>query len=150
LELIGTIVGESDAIGVFFNQATHSVLRLKTGEAHEGWILREVKRRDVSLEKGTQNILLALPLPQSGSVAPPQRSAAEQPQRSAGSSGARADERKPAVAESSTPPTPNGRAPDASQAPGPSAIFTPPPAVFPQLQPEATAQNPFHLELIRR
>jgi general secretion pathway protein N len=128
LELIGTIIGESDAIGVFFNQATRSVVRLKMGEAHEGWILREVQRRDVSLVKGSQTVLLALPLPKDGGLAPPQRSAENSLKR--------ADDTKPAV-------TANGR-PSAS-------AFTPPPVVFPQPPPQpATAESPFHLELIRR
>jgi hypothetical protein len=138
LELIGTIIGEGGAIGVFFNQATRGVLRLKMGEAHEGWILREVQRRDVNLVKGSQAVLLALPLPKDGSVAPTQKSAEN--------SGARADDTRPAVTENGRPLTSNGRARDESQ-----VVFTPPPVVFPQPPPQpAAAESPFHLELIRR
>jgi len=150
LELIGTIVGEGDAIGVFFNQATRSVLRLKTGQAHEGWILREVQRRDVSLVKGSQAVLLALPLPKQGGVAPPQRTAQNSGARPAENSGALPDDTKPAVAENGS--TSNGGAREGSQVSGPSAAtFTPPAPVFPQAPAEpAAAENPFYLKLIRR
>jgi general secretion pathway protein N len=140
LELIGTIVGESDAIGVFFDQATRSVLRLKMGEAHEGWFLREVQRRDVSLEKGSQTILLALPLPKGGSAAPPQRSAQNSGPRTGDAS---------AAGENGRPLTSNGGDRDGPRVRAPAAALAPPPAVYPQFPP-AKVENPFRLELIRR
>jgi general secretion pathway protein N len=61
LTLIGTVVGETEGIGVFIDQATHNFVRIKTGEGHAGWILRSIKAREVTLEKGQQSETLRLP-----------------------------------------------------------------------------------------
>jgi general secretion pathway protein N len=62
LTLIGTAVGETgEAIGLFTNLADLKGLRLKVGEEHKGWVLREVRQRQVVLEKGQQNAVLELP-----------------------------------------------------------------------------------------
>ena len=52
LTLIGTVVGEAEGIGVFLDRATNAFVRIKTGEGHAGWILRSIKAREVTLEKG--------------------------------------------------------------------------------------------------
>ena len=70
LTLIGTVVGETEGIGVFLDQATHNFVRLKTGEGHAGWVLRSVKAREATLEKARQTETLRLPLPQAGTGAP--------------------------------------------------------------------------------
>ena len=61
LTLIGTVVGENEGIGVFLDQATHNFVRIKTGEGHAGWILRSIKAREVTLEKGQRSETLRLP-----------------------------------------------------------------------------------------
>jgi general secretion pathway protein N len=61
LLLVGTVAGETEGIGVFVDQTAKTVLRLKIGEGHNGWILRTVNRRDVVLEKGRETTVLALP-----------------------------------------------------------------------------------------
>ena len=61
LALIGTVVGETEGIGVFLDQTTHNFVRLKTGEGHAGWILRSIKAREATLEKGQQTETLRLP-----------------------------------------------------------------------------------------
>jgi general secretion pathway protein N len=61
LVLIGTVVGENEGVGVFLDQATHDFVRMKTGEGHAGWILRSVKAREVTLEKGAKSETLRLP-----------------------------------------------------------------------------------------
>jgi hypothetical protein len=61
LSLVGTIAGGSEGIGVFIDSTSRSVLRLKMGEAHDGWVLREVRRREATLEKGRQTVALSLP-----------------------------------------------------------------------------------------
>jgi hypothetical protein len=61
LSLVGTVVGEQEGIGVFIEQSTQKVFRLKIGEAHEGWILRSIQRRAVSLEKGGRQIVVEMP-----------------------------------------------------------------------------------------
>ena len=61
LTLVGTVVGTSEGFGVFLDQATHNIVRLKTGEGHAGWILRSVKAREATLEKERQTETLRLP-----------------------------------------------------------------------------------------
>jgi hypothetical protein len=65
LSLVGTIAAGADGIGVFQDLASSgSVLRLKMGEGHDGWVLRAVQRREVTLQKGSQVAVLTLPLPE--------------------------------------------------------------------------------------
>lgn len=64
LSLIGTVAGSDESIGVFLDPAAKTVLRLRTGEAHKGWVLRTVNRRDVVLEKGRDSAVLSLPAPE--------------------------------------------------------------------------------------
>jgi len=63
LALVGAVVGESEGIAVFVDQNTRDVLRLRTGENHQGWTLRSVKGREATLEKDRETMLLALPAP---------------------------------------------------------------------------------------
>lgn len=75
LSLVGTILGESgEGIGLFMIPADHTGLSLKTGQDHNGWILREVRARQVVLEKEQQTAILELPthdMSKVGSVVPP-------------------------------------------------------------------------------
>jgi hypothetical protein len=66
LALIGTVVGDAEAIGVFLDQSTQQLVRLKTGEGRAGWILRSVKTREATLEKGSQTETLRLPATEAG------------------------------------------------------------------------------------
>jgi len=70
LALVGAVVGESEGIAVFVDQNTQSVVRLRTGENHAGWILRSVRGREATLEKGQQTVQLALPAPTDAGAAP--------------------------------------------------------------------------------
>jgi general secretion pathway protein N len=62
LSLVGTIAGDTEGFGIFLDRSANTVLRLKTGEAHKGWILREVRGRETVLEKGDRTVTLALPV----------------------------------------------------------------------------------------
>jgi hypothetical protein len=64
LSLVGTIAAGAEGIGVFQDLANNGVLRLKMGEGHDGWVLRAVQRREVTLQKGSQTAVLTLPLPE--------------------------------------------------------------------------------------
>jgi hypothetical protein len=68
LQLIGTIVSETESIGVFLDQSTHNFVRLKAGEGHAGWILRSVKGRQAILQNEDRSETLSLPNPRSLSV----------------------------------------------------------------------------------
>ncbi len=57
----GAIAGDSEGFAVFLDQATNNVVRLKTGQDHQGWMLRSVKGREATLEKNKRSTTLALP-----------------------------------------------------------------------------------------
>ena len=61
--LLGTILGTSESIGIFLNPATRDIVRLRLGEDHEGWALRSVKTREVTLVKDRERVVLELPPP---------------------------------------------------------------------------------------
>jgi general secretion pathway protein N len=61
LRLVGTIVGDHDGIGVFVEAGSDKMLRLRTGEGHEGWVLHRVELRSVTLDRDTTQAVLALP-----------------------------------------------------------------------------------------
>ncbi len=63
LNLLGVVTGGEDGYAVFLNTTTHDIVRLRTGEGHDGWILQSVKRRQVVLEKNRRTAVVALPQP---------------------------------------------------------------------------------------
>jgi len=65
LSLIGTVIGTDVQIGVFLETATKDVFRLRVGEDHQGWVLRLVKAREVTLVKDDleQTVVLESSLP---------------------------------------------------------------------------------------
>lgn len=74
LKLLGTITNPKGGIAICFILATNEVVRLRTGESHDGWILRGVHAREAVFEKGTERTTLALPSaddPQVASAPPP-------------------------------------------------------------------------------
>jgi general secretion pathway protein N len=77
LTLLGTVIGASDQIGLFVDETSKDVIRIRTGESHAGWTLRSIHRHSASFEKGHQDITLVFPSPGSeqrglsaGAVAP--------------------------------------------------------------------------------
>jgi general secretion pathway protein N len=60
LALVGTIVGEAAEIGVFIEENTRQMVRLRVGAGHEGWILRLVTAQGVRLENSDQAVTLTL------------------------------------------------------------------------------------------
>ena len=63
ITLLGTILGTSESIGIFLNPTTRDIVRLRLGEDHEGWALRSVKTREVTLVKDRERVVLELPPP---------------------------------------------------------------------------------------
>lgn len=61
LALVGTMVGGAGGYAFFLDPATSAPVRLRTGEKHEGWVLRSVSARDVLLQNGTASAVLAMP-----------------------------------------------------------------------------------------
>jgi general secretion pathway protein N len=93
ITLLGTILGTSESIGIFLNPATRDIVRLRLGEDHEGWALRSVKTREVTLVKDRERVVLELPPPGDQAAAadftPP-----ESPRASAPSAPARRQQRR--------------------------------------------------------
>ena len=63
LTLIGAIASESEGFAVFLDQTTNTVIRLRTGQDHQGWVLRAVKGREATLVKAAISATLMLPEP---------------------------------------------------------------------------------------
>jgi general secretion pathway protein N len=63
LTLVGVIAGDTEGFAVFLDPASNSAVRLKTGQDHQGWVLRSVKGREATLEKNKRSATLTLPAP---------------------------------------------------------------------------------------
>ena len=63
LTLVGAIASETEGFAVFLDQATNTVIRLRTGQDHQGWVLRAVKGREATLVKASISTTLMLPEP---------------------------------------------------------------------------------------
>lgn len=63
LSLVGTVSSERESIGVFLEQSTKNIVRLRMDQSYSGWILRSVRPREATLQKGSDIIVLALPPP---------------------------------------------------------------------------------------
>jgi hypothetical protein len=58
--LVGTVVGEFRQIGVFVEETTKEMVRLATGEGHDGWVLRSVDKAGVQFERGERTATFML------------------------------------------------------------------------------------------
>jgi general secretion pathway protein N len=67
LSLVGTIAGD-ESFGIFIDQTTKAALRLKIGDDYQGWRLRSVQGREVTLERDQQTAILSLPQPGAGTA----------------------------------------------------------------------------------
>jgi general secretion pathway protein N len=63
LALVGTIASDKEGFGIFLDQSTKGALRLKLGEDYQGWKLRAIRGREVTMEKDQRAAVLALPPP---------------------------------------------------------------------------------------
>jgi hypothetical protein len=68
LMLQGTAIGKPRDIALVLDEATKGSVRLHVGEATEGWCLRSVDQRTVTVEKDSRIMVLSLPAP---GAAPP-------------------------------------------------------------------------------
>jgi general secretion pathway protein N len=68
LSLVGTIISGDESFGIFVDQTTKAALRLKIGEDFQGWKLRSVQGREVTLERDQQTTILSLPQPGTGAA----------------------------------------------------------------------------------
>ncbi len=63
LILLGTVSAGSSSIAVFENEGSKDVIRLRTGESHSGWILKDVKPREATFLRGSTTAVLDIPSP---------------------------------------------------------------------------------------
>jgi hypothetical protein len=63
LSLLGTIAGDSAGVALFMEKSSQEVVRLRIGEAHQGWVLRSVHGREAMLEKDDRKETVTLPNP---------------------------------------------------------------------------------------
>jgi general secretion pathway protein N len=80
LILVGTVAGEDNGIAVFVEQSTENTIRLRVNESHQGWTLRSIQGREVTLLKDRKSSVLAL-APPGGSSEPASAQAALEPTR---------------------------------------------------------------------
>lgn len=64
LTLLGTVAGSGGRIGLFIDSVSKAVVRLKYGENHNGWTLRDVRPRQVELAKNLDSAVLDLATPE--------------------------------------------------------------------------------------
>jgi hypothetical protein len=60
LSLVGAIAGDTDGIAIFVDEATKSMIRVRTGESYQGWTLRSVQKREATLQSDRQTAVLEL------------------------------------------------------------------------------------------
>jgi general secretion pathway protein N len=63
LTLVGVVTSDTEGFAVFLDPATNSIIRLKTGQDHSGWVLQSVKGREVTMRKDRRSATLVLPQP---------------------------------------------------------------------------------------
>jgi general secretion pathway protein N len=68
--LVGAVTGENESIAVFLDQATNGIVRLRTGQNHDGWVLSSVKGREATLQKDQKTLVINLPAPGAPPSAP--------------------------------------------------------------------------------
>jgi general secretion pathway protein N len=66
--LVGTAIGKPQNVVLVLDKTSRNLVRLHVGEAAEGWILRSVDLRTMTLEKNNQLVTLALPVPGAASA----------------------------------------------------------------------------------
>ena len=60
LTLVGTVLGEDEAIAVFLDRTNQKAVRLRPGETHDGWTLSSVLPGEATLKKADRAEVLAL------------------------------------------------------------------------------------------
>jgi general secretion pathway protein N len=75
LALIGTVVGDGDAIAIFLDRSSMSVLRLRRGDINAGWSVDSILKGEVVLARASQTEAFVLQPPDSfrGSATPRSR-----------------------------------------------------------------------------
>ncbi len=78
--LVGTVAGGDSGIAIFVEQSTENTVRLRVNESHQGWTLRSIQGREVTLLRDRKSSVLAL-APPGGSSEPASAQASLEPYR---------------------------------------------------------------------
>ncbi|CCD89632.1 putative General secretion pathway protein N, GspN [Bradyrhizobium sp. ORS 285] len=62
LQLVGTVIGGEDSFGIFLDPSSQTSLRVRLGSSHDGWLLRSVESRQVTLAKDADTVTLPMPM----------------------------------------------------------------------------------------
>ena len=81
LVLVGTVIGEDSGIAVLVEQSTENVVKLRMNESHQGWTLRSIQGREVTLQNDRKSSVLALAPPGGSSESASSQAALEPPKR---------------------------------------------------------------------
>jgi general secretion pathway protein N len=68
LSLVGTIAGGDEGFGIFLDPSTKAAVRLKLGDDYQGWKLRLIQGREVTMEKDQLAAVLSMPKPGTASA----------------------------------------------------------------------------------
>jgi hypothetical protein len=68
LSLVGTVSGGDQRFAIFVDQTSKATLRLKVGEDYQGWRLRSVHGREVTMAHGELSETLKFPQPGEGAA----------------------------------------------------------------------------------
>lgn len=63
LALVGAILSDPDRIAVFRNEQTKEFIRMRVGEGHGTWVLRELSRTEAVFESQRETVVLPMPRP---------------------------------------------------------------------------------------
>ena len=63
LILVGTVVGENDAMAIFIDRANQGVVRMRAGESHGAWTLSSIVGREATLRNQDRTEVLGLVKP---------------------------------------------------------------------------------------
>jgi hypothetical protein len=69
--VVGIAIGKPKNVALVLDQTSKNLVHLHVGEAAEGWILRLVDLGAMTLEKNSQLVTLALPVPGGAPLSPP-------------------------------------------------------------------------------
>jgi hypothetical protein len=58
--LVGTIISDVQAFGLFIDPANNTLIRLKIGSEYQGWVLHSVQKREAVLKKDDLSATLSL------------------------------------------------------------------------------------------
>jgi general secretion pathway protein N len=61
LNIVGTAIGNDQRLGIFVDQTTKEVVRLRVGQGYEGWTLQAIDGREAILEQDQHTVTLGLP-----------------------------------------------------------------------------------------